>query len=144
MTRLVRAQPLLTASIAFVAANLIHTADHLRQGVGELTSEILAGGSVLTVLAFVVLGLVLRASPRAPLFAAVVGVQGAVGIAAAHIAPHWSALSDSYSENGADVLSWIVMLGEVGAAAWLGVAGLLEIRRRAGAPSGQVPQRVVA
>ena len=144
MTRLAGRQALLTASIAFVAANLIHTADHLRQGVDGLTWEILAGGSVLTALAFVVLGLALRDSRHAPLFAAVVGIQGAVGIAAVHIAPHWSALSDSYSENGADVLSWIVMLAEVGAAAWFGVVGLRAMRRGTGAPSGQVPQRVVA
>lgn len=112
------------ASAGFVAANILHTLDHLRQGVGDLTWEILAGGSVLTALAIVTLVLVWRRDDIAAPFAAVVGFSGAIGIAASHIAPHWSALSDSYPEIHADALSWIVMLIEVGAALVLGVAGL--------------------
>lgn len=112
------------ASAGFVAANVLHTLDHLRQGVGGLTWEILAGGGVLTVLAVAVLVLALRRDQRAPAFAAVVGFSGAVGIASAHIAPHWSALSDSYLDIHADALSWIVMLLEVGAALALGVVAL--------------------
>jgi hypothetical protein len=122
------------AAWAFMAANLVHTADHLRQGLGDLTTEILVGGSALTVLAVVVLVLVLRGHPRAPAFAAVVGLSGAAGIASAHIAPHWSALSDSYPEIGADALSWAVMLLEVGTALWLGVEGLRATRSRAPTP----------
>jgi hypothetical protein len=112
------------ASTGFVAANILHTLDHLRQGVGGLTWEILAGCSVLTVLAVAVLVLALRRDQRAPAFAAVVGFSGAVGIASAHIAPHWSALSDSYLDIHADALSWIVMLLEVGAALALGMVAL--------------------
>jgi hypothetical protein len=117
------------ASTGFVSANILHTLDHLRQGVGDLTWEILAGGSLLTALAIVVLVMVLRGDERAPAFAAVVGLSGAVGIASAHIAPHWSALSDSYPEIHADALSWIVMLIEVGAALVLGLVALSQLRR---------------
>ena len=64
-----------------------------------------------------VLVLVLRDHPRAPLFAAVIGVSGAIGIVAAHIAPHWSALSDSYVEGGQDALSSRVVLIAISTAA---------------------------
>ncbi|MCW2967435.1 MAG: hypothetical protein JWM71_1207 [Solirubrobacteraceae bacterium] len=131
-----RAPALVTASAAFVAANLLHTADHVRQGVGGLTTAILVGGSTLTVLAVVVLVLAVRGNQHAPLFAVVVGASGAVGILASHVAPHWSALSDSYPQIGADALSWVVMLIEVSAAVWLAAAGL-RATRRSPAPTPQ-------
>jgi hypothetical protein len=123
-----------TAAIAFLAANLLHTADHFRQGTGDLTTEILVAGTGLTIGAVVVLLLVLREHPRAPLFAAVIGVFGALGIVAAHIAPHWSALSDSYVEGGQDALSWVVVLIEISTAAVLGYAGLRDLRASAPTP----------
>jgi hypothetical protein len=123
--------PALTAtSIAFVAANLAHTLDHLRQGTAGLSTEILAGGTALSLLAIATLVFVLRGDRRAPLIAAVVGLWSAAGVAASHIAPHWSAFSDSYPEIHADALSWIVMLAEIAAAAALGVAGLRELGAR--------------
>jgi hypothetical protein len=112
------------ASAGFVGANILHTLDHFRQGLDGLTWEILSAGTLLTIEAIVVLVLVLRRHEWAAPLAVVVGFSGAVGIAAAHIAPHWSALSDSYPQIGADALSWIVMLMEMGAALVLGVAGL--------------------
>ena len=85
-------------------------------------------------LAIVVLVLAVRGHERAPLFAAVVGASGAIGISASHIAPHWSALSDSYPQIHADALSWIVMLVEIGAAAWLAMTGLRAMRTPAPTP----------
>jgi hypothetical protein len=118
------------AAVVFVVANLLHTADHLRQGTGRLTTEIFAGGSVLTVSAFVVLVLALRHDRHAALFAAVVGVSSALGIAASHLAPHWSAFSDPYPDLSVDALSWAVMLAEIGAAVVLGVVGIREVSRQ--------------
>jgi hypothetical protein len=136
-----RRDSLTIAAAAFVAANLIHTADHFRQGTGDLTWEILAGGSTLTVLAFVVLALALARHPRAALFAAVVGVSGAIGISAAHLPPHWSALSDSYPDIGADALSWAVVLLEIAAAAALGAVGLRRaVSTSAAAPASALPR----
>ena len=117
------------ASLAFLAANLVHTADHLRQGTGRLSIEILVAGTGLTLAALATVPFAVRRDPRAPLFAAIVGLPGAVGIAAAHIAPHWSALSDPYPGNGLDALSWAVVLLEIGAAAVLGLVGVRELRR---------------
>jgi hypothetical protein len=119
------------AAAAFVAANLLHTLDHLRQGTADLATEILAGGTVLSALAVLTLVLALRRHPRAPLWAAVVGTWSALAVIASHIAPHWSAFSDSYFEIHADALSWVVMLAEVGAAAYLGLVGFTELRRPA-------------
>src|SRR3954471_14815945 len=123
-----RQRILVSASGAFVAANLLHSLDHVRQGTGRLTPEVFWGGSVLSVAALVTLVLVLRRDPRGPLTAAVVGLWTAAGVAASHIAPHWSAFSDPYPDLNVDVLSWAVMLGEIGAALVLGVAGLRELR----------------
>ena len=49
MTR--RLDTLSLAATAFVAANVLHTLDHLRQGTGDLATEVLAGGTVLSALA---------------------------------------------------------------------------------------------
>src|SRR4051794_30972951 len=125
-----RQRILVSASAAFVAANLLHTLDHLRQGTDRLTTEVFAGGSVLTVAALVALLLALRGDSRAPLTAAVVGFWTAAGVAASHIAPHWSAFSDPYPDLNVDALSWAVMLAEIAAALALGVVGLRELRRQ--------------
>jgi hypothetical protein len=114
---------LVTANVVFVAVNLLHTADHERQGTGGLTTEIVLGGSALTLAAIASLVLAWRRSEHAPIFAVVLGLTAAAGIAASHIAPHWSALSDSYPEIGADALSWVVMLLEIGGALLLARAG---------------------
>jgi hypothetical protein len=129
MTR--RLDTLSLAAAAFVAANLLHTLDHLRQGTADLATEILAGGTVLSALAVLTLVLALRRHPRAPLWAAVVGTWSALAVIASHIAPHWSAFSDSYFEIHADALSWVVMLAEVAAAAYLGLVGFTELGRPA-------------
>jgi len=127
-----RLDTLSLAATAFVAANVLHTLDHLRQGTDDLATEILAGGTVLSILAVLTLVLALRRHPRAALWAAVVGTWSVLGVIASHIAPHWSAFSDSYFEIDADALSWAVMLAEVLAAAYLGLVGFRELRRPAG------------
>ena len=123
-----------TTAIAFLAANLLHTADHFRQGVSGLSWEILVAGTSLTIGAVLVLLMVLSDHPRAPVAAAVIGFAGAIGIVASHIAPHWSALSDSYVEGDQDALSWIVVLIEISTAAALGFAGLRAARSPAPRP----------
>jgi hypothetical protein len=123
-----RRDSLVAATVFFLIANLIHTADHVRQGFGGVTTEVLVGGSALTLSAVLALVLVLRHNGYAAPFAAMLGVAAAIGITASHIAPHWSALSDSYPEIHADALSWAVMLLEVGAAILLAAVALREVR----------------
>jgi hypothetical protein len=120
---------LTVAAVAFAGANVLHGLDHERQGTERLTDEVLWGGAALTIAAFATLWIVLRRHPRAPLVAAVIGWTSAVAVAASHVAPHWSAFSDPYPDLPVDALSWAVMLAEILAAAALGVAGTLALRR---------------
>jgi hypothetical protein len=115
------------AAALFLAANIVHTLDHVRQGVDRLAAEVLAGGTLLTLAA--VLALALRRDPRAPVVCTGVGLAGALGVAASHLAPHWSALSDPYPGLGLDALSWAVMLAEIAAALVLAVAGARGVTR---------------
>jgi hypothetical protein len=134
-----RADPLVVASIAFLAANLLHGADHIRQGTGRLTPEVFYGGFVLTISAVLSVWLVLRRHRHAPLVAAVVGLWSGLAVAASHLAPHWSAFSDPYPDLHLDALSWAVMIAEIATALVLGVIGVRALRRqgeRLGAPAG--------
>jgi hypothetical protein len=131
---------LLRANVIFVAANLLHTADHQRQGIGGLSWEILAGGSAITIAAIAALVLAWRRDERAPVFGAVLGLSAAAGIAASHLAPRWSALSDSYPEIHADAISWLVVLVEVAGALLLAAVSMRELRRA----SNAAPRAAVA
>jgi hypothetical protein len=124
-----RVDALGAAGIAFFVSNVLHTLDHQRQGTERLTAEVYAGGAVISVLAVVVVAMALRRSDKAAVACAVVGLSTAVGVAASHVAPHWSAFSDPYPALSLDALSWAIMLGEVAAAALLGVAGIEALRR---------------
>src|SRR3954447_23741849 len=124
---------LLRANIIFVAVNLLHTADHQRQGTEGLTWEIYVGGSAITLAAVASLVLAARRDERAPTFGAVLGLSAAAGIAASHIAPHWSALSDSYPQIHADAISWVVVLLEIGGALLLAAVSARELRRASSA-----------
>jgi len=115
---------LTVTSVAFVAANALHTAEHIRQGIHGLSWELLAAGSMLSVLAVATLLVTLRHAHRAPLIAAAVGLFAAGGVALSHLAPYWSVLSDPYPAVHVDLLSWTVMLAELAAALLLAVAGV--------------------
>src|SRR3954469_16368600 len=113
------------AAIAYLAANLLHGADHIRQELAGLNVAIAAGGAMLTAAGVAAVIVALRHDPRTPLGATVVGSAAAILVAASHIAPHWSVLSDSYVDDvHPDALSWLVVLLEIGAAAFLGAVGL--------------------
>jgi hypothetical protein len=122
---------LASAAALFVAANVLHSLDHVRQGVDRLATEVVAGGALLSIAALLALVLALRRDPRAPAVWAATGAAGVLGVAASHLAPHWSALSDPYPGLGLDALSWADMLAEVAAALALAVAGAREPAPRA-------------
>ena len=127
------------AAVVYLAANLLHSADHVRQDFAGLNAAIFVGGGALTAAAVVVLIIVLRHDTRAAVVATGVGFTAAVLVAASHIAPHWSVLSDSYVDDvHPDALSWAVVLLEIAAAGFLGVVGLHRLREEArGATAGQ-------
>jgi hypothetical protein len=139
-----RLDRLAIANLAFVAAILLHGADHLRQG-RTLAPEVLWGGTALAVVAFATLPLTLTRHPRAPLAAVAVGLWTAIAVSASHLAPHWSAFSDPYSAQSLDALSWAAMLLEIAAALVFAAAGMRALSagerairtpsRRPGAPA---------
>ena len=122
-------QPLVIASGLFVLVLGLHAADHVRQGVDRLTVEVTLGGQALIVAALAVLVLALRRHPLAPPVAADVGIWSALAVTASHIAPHWSAFSDSYPDNDLDLLAWTSMLAVIATAGMLAVVGRRELRR---------------
>ena len=127
---------LIAAGAGLLLTVALHGIDHALQerGVGALTVEVRAGGAVNALLAVMAFVLALRDHPRAPQVGAFVGGYMAVGVTAAHFAPHWSALSDPYSDLDLGVVSWAAAVSEVLAGAVLFAAGIAVLRqRRAGA-----------
>jgi hypothetical protein len=111
------------AACLFAAALVLHGADHLRRGLAVVTPEVLWGGALLSMAGSIAVVLVLGGHRLAPLIAVAVGFPTAAGVVASHLLPRWSALSDSFLTNGADLVSWAAVLAEIAAAFALGVAG---------------------
>jgi hypothetical protein len=126
---------LLVAHLAFIAAMVLHTLDHFRQGTERLSVGVLAGGTTLSVMAVAPLWLTFRRHPKAPIVAAIVGFYTAVAVTAAHLAPNWGVFSDPYPDLSLDAYSWSVMLAEIAMAVIFGVVGLLETRSPRRAPA---------
>ena len=123
------------AAVFYAAGWLIHTADHFRRGVDVVTTQVLVLGSVAAVLQLIAIGAVLSRHRLAPLLAAAVGLPDAVGIAAVHLLPHWSSLSDTFlgvHGTGVNWLSWIAVVAEVAGALLFGAAGAWVLRQRGG------------
>jgi hypothetical protein len=129
MTARGRLSDLALANLALLAAMTVHAADHVRQGTGSLTPEVFWGGVALGVVAVATLGLTLRDHPRAPAAAVVVGLWIALGVSASHLAPHWSAFSNPYTQIPVDGWSWAAALLEISAALAFALVGLRELRR---------------
>jgi hypothetical protein len=124
-----RSARLTVAAAIYLAANLLHGADHLRQHLAGVDADVLVGGFMITAAAFLVFLMARARHPRTPLAATIVGFGAAVLVAASHLAPHWSALSDSYiNDIHPDLFSWVVVLLEIVAGLGLGVVGLLALR----------------
>jgi hypothetical protein len=123
---------LLAASAGLLIAVGLHGLDHALQdrGIWALTTEVLVGGLVNAAAAALVFVLALRADPRAPMAAAGIGAYLALGVTAAHFAPHWSAFSDPYADLDLGVLSWAAAAFEVACAAVLAAVGVAVLRRR--------------
>jgi hypothetical protein len=123
---------LVAAGAGLVFAVALHGADHALQerGIGALTTEVRLGGFANAAAAVLALWLALRDHPWAPQVCAFVGGYIAVGVTAAHFAPHWSALSDPYADLDLGPVSWAAAGLEVLAAAALCAAGVAVLRRR--------------
>ena len=116
------------SAVVFALAVAVHGADHVRRGVDAVTAVVRGAGATQAVLVAVAVVLVFRRHRLAPLVAAIVGVVSAVGFAAAHLLPQWSAFSDPFTGTvvapGVTAFSWFTAAFEIAAGVAFAVAGL--------------------
>ena len=129
------------AALFYATGLALHTADHIRRGVDAVTPQVLWLGNISTLLGVTTVVLVLLGHRLGPPVAAFTGLQVAIGVAAVHLLPEWSAFSDAFPGargTGVTALSWTVVLMEIAGAFAMGVIGLSIVRnaRRAGATVG--------
>jgi hypothetical protein len=135
----------------YAVAWAVHTGDHLRRGLGTVTVEVAALGSAAAVLQLAAVVAVVRRAPWAPVAAVAIGFPDALGIAAVHLLPHWSAFSDAFPGahgTGVTGFSWFAAIleiagalafGAAGAYAWRSSAALVSLDSRS-APGGAPPR----
>lgn len=128
-------------ALLYGAGLALHLADHIRRGIDVLTPEVERAGYLSTIVGLVVIALILVRHRWAPAMAAAIGIPVAVGVAAVHLLPRWSDLSDSFvgpRGTGVNGFSWMVVLVEIAGALALGLAGLNALRgpRSAARPHG--------
>jgi hypothetical protein len=121
------------AAILFAVAFVFHNADHFRRGTDVITDELLWAGTAAGIVSIATIVIVLLGHPSAPYLAIVAGFTLALGFAASHIFPTWSALSDSFVDGDVSGVSWAAAILEIVGAATLGAAGVYALRRRAAA-----------
>lgn len=111
------------ASLALLAAVILHDLDHVRQG--RSVEPLVVAVGVIGDIAIITLAiLVIRGHRLAPLAATVVGFANVLGFIAVHVVPDWGPLSDGYPDLAVDGLSWALVFVPMAAALWLGVTGL--------------------
>ena len=129
--------PWLKYCALFYALGLaLHTADHLRRGLDVVTPQVIWAGNLSTAVGITVAILVIVGHRYGPMLAAVTGVPVALGVAAVHLLPRWSALSDTFVDahnTGVTAMSWSVVLIEIVGALAMGVVGYAIVREDRGA-----------
>ena len=114
---------LVRAGWLFGAGSAVHIVDHLRRGQGSVTELLYYAGNSSLVLQVVIVTLVATRHRAAPVIAVAGGLPLALGFAAAHWLPTWSALSDSFVSNPTRGFSYLASALEIGGAitvAWCG------------------------
>jgi hypothetical protein len=115
-------------AVVFLVAVTVHGADHVRRGLDVVTPQVLWAGNIQFLLAVIAVVLVYRLHPWAPLAAIAIGFSSAIAFTAAHLLPHWSAFSDSFTGGSVaphvTFLSWATAVFEIGADIAFGWAGV--------------------
>jgi hypothetical protein len=120
------------AAAFYALAWAVHTGDHIGRGLGVVTTEVAVLGSTVAVLQLAAVAAVFAGWRWAPLAAVAIGFPDAVGIAAVHLLPHWSAFSDAFPGShgtGVTTFSWLASILEVVGALAFGFAGLYARRQ---------------
>ena len=119
------------AAVFYAVAWAVHTADHVRRGLGVETVEVSTLGGVTAIAQLLVVATVFLRWRWAAVAAVAIGFPDAVGIAAVHLLPHWSAFSDAFpgaSGTGVTGLSWFAGVLEIVGALVFGMAGVHALR----------------
>ena len=112
------------AAFLYAIGLAVHTADHFRRGTDVLTPQVYWAGMLSTIVALIAIGLAVLEVHPAPVAAVSVGFANAIGVAAVHLLPSWSAFSDAFPGSTVDSLSWAAVLVEIATAILFGAAGL--------------------
>ena len=127
-----QAARLLRYAAAFYAiAWAVHSGDHIRRGLDVETAQVATLGSIAAVAQLLIVATVFVRWRWAALAAAAIGFPDAVGIAAVHLLPHWSAFSDAFPGSrgtGVTGFSWFAAVLEIVGALLFAVAGVHAMR----------------
>jgi hypothetical protein len=126
----VRQRRFVLAGYLFLVGSVVHIFDHLRRGQGSVTEQLYWAGNVALVVQAVVITLILTRHRLAPVVATAGGLGLAIGFAAAHWLPTWSALSDSFLDRSTPLFSLGASAMEILGALAVGVTGLAILRAR--------------
>lgn len=121
------------AALLYAIGLSVHTADHFRRGTDVITPQVYWAGLLSTFVAVIAIGFVLLEVRPAPVVAVGVGLTNAIGVAAVHLLPSWSAFSDAFPGSMVDSLSWTAVLVEIASAVVFGVAGKYALGTLSGA-----------
>jgi hypothetical protein len=121
------------AALLYALGLALHTADHVRRGLDVISTEVQVAGYLSTAVGIVTVALILAGNRHGPLLAAITGIPIAIGVAAVHLLPHWSVLSDAFlGAHNTCVTgeSWTVVTIEIVGALAMGLIGISLVRRR--------------
>jgi hypothetical protein len=125
------------SAVAFWLGVGVHGIDHLIRGWSATPTPVWVAGFIQLVLVNVAVWLVLTDRPSGAAWAVGVGLVSATLFTAAHMAPTWWFLSDSFISPphvGVTWYSWISAAAEIGTALVFAAAGAVALR------SGRVRQ----
>jgi hypothetical protein len=123
-------RPILRASLALLAAVVLHDLDHVRQD-RSVEPLVVAIGVIGDIAVITLVALAIRGSRWTSLAAVVVGFGNVLGFFAVHVIPDWGPLADGYPGLGVDAVSWIAVAIPMVVAAVLGVIGLRRLQPQA-------------
>lgn len=120
------------SALFYLFAWAVHTGDHIRRGLDVVTTQVSVLGTAAAVLQIAAIVAVLLHARWAPIAAVAIGFPDAFGIAAVHLLPHWSSLSDAFPGahgTGVNALSWVAASVEIAGALAFGAAGAYALRQ---------------
>lgn len=111
------------ATLVYLAAFVLHNADHARRGVDATPEPVVWAGTAVAMLTAVLATLVFTSHGLSSRFAAFAGAAIAIGVSITHLTPTSTVLTDPLTLSGISPMSWIAVLGEITTAAVLATVG---------------------